>query len=66
MKTLALFVVDGALMLLLAIALVVYEPDASWAAEYIGAAGAVIAGAAILASVVIQIRKDTREPHVEP
>lgn len=62
MKPLALVVVAGVMMLALAIAIFVYEPDAGWASEYLGLVGAAIATAAVLASIVLQIRSDQSAP----
>ena len=64
MKTLALFVVDGALMLSLGVAIAFYEPS-SWLAPYLGAAGTAIAAAAVLASIVYQIHNDQRAADID-
>ena len=65
MKALALFVADGMLMVAIALALVIVEPDVAWAAQYVAGAGAAIAGSAILASIVLQVRRDHRAADVD-
>lgn len=65
MKTLALFVVAGVMLLALAIAILVYEPDAESWAEYMGFVGSAIAAAAVLASIIFQVREDARAPSID-
>lgn len=64
MKTLALFVVDGTLLLAVGVAIAFYEPT-SWLAPYLGAAGTAIAAAAVLASIAYQIRNDQRAADID-